>query len=143
MRMLKKYTSPYIIVLYSAFVVCGCAHQSYSGDSRAEGEIAVVHGSYWRSIRYDKAMIIGIDHDDFGTFGHESVELLPGKHKVYISCYHGWNIATASLYGYDEAIEFEAEPGHHYKARCKFINDKQWSWVEDSETGEIVGGYDP
>jgi hypothetical protein len=124
-------------------LVVGCAHQSYSGEAKSKEEIAVIQDSYWGSLRYDKAAIIGVDHDDFGAFGHERIELLPGTHKVYITCYHGWNVATAGLYGYNESIEFEAEAAHKYRARCKVVDGEQWTWVEDLDSGNVVGGEKP
>lgn len=131
------------IIVLCASIVGGCAHQAYVGKARSSEETAIIEDSYWGSLRFDRAMIIGVDHDDFGDFGHERVSFLPGKHKIYIMCYHGWNIATTGLYGRHEVVEFEAEANHKYKAYCSIIDDDQWSWIEDLESGNIVGGKKP
>jgi hypothetical protein len=131
-----------IIMLYAS-LVGGCAHQAYVGEARSSEETATIEDTYWGSFRFDRAMIIGVDHDDFGDFGRERVSLLPGMHKIYIMCYHGWNIATTGLYGRHEVVEFEAKAKHKYKTYCLITGGSQWSWIVELESDSIVGGKKP
>jgi len=140
---MKRVLSSGVLLVLCTLLIEGCAHQAYVGETLSSNEIAIVEDSYWGSFRFDRAMIIGVDHDDFGAFGRERVKLLPGKHKIYIMCYHGWNMATAGLYGRHEVIEFDAEANHEYRAYCSIIDDDQWSWIEELESASIAGGKKP
>lgn len=122
----------------------GCATM-YEVEPGPGKEPASIEGSYWGSLRYDRALIKAIDEKEFGFRPVASASILPGHHAVTAHCFHGWS-HLASAYGHDETLEFVAVPGRKYQVKCKYdngISGTQWTWIEDRTTGEVVAGNRP
>jgi len=133
-------------VRISAIVLAltGCATM-YEGKHAPGEEPATIEGSYWGSLRYDKAAIRGIDEKDFALRPVASASILPGHHSVRARCYRGWS-PLSGAYGHDEILEFLAVSGHKYQVKCKFNGGARgtlWTWIEDKTTGEVVDGNRP
>lgn len=127
-----------------AFLGVGCATM-HEGERLPKESVATIEGSYWGSLRYDKALMESIDEKDFGFRPVASAIILPGHHSVTVHCYHGWSHLAGS-FGHDETLELIAVAGHKYQAKCKLIGGvmgTQWSWIEDKLTGEVVAGQRP
>jgi hypothetical protein len=128
----------------SVLALTGCATM-YEAEPASGEEPATIEGSYWGSLRYDKAAIESIDEKDFGFRPVASARILPGLHSVRAHCFHGWS-HLAGAYGHDETLEFFAISGHKYQVKCNYsggIGGTQWTWIEDKTTGAVVAGNSP
>lgn len=126
------------------FAVSACATM-YEGEAVSGEEPATIEGSYWGSLRYDRALIEAVDHKEFGFRPIASARILPGHHSVRAHCYHGWS-HLAGAYGHDEELEFIAVSGHRYQVRCGYsggVHGTQWTWIEDETGGQVVAGERP
>ena len=135
---------PHVVVM-SAIVLAliGCA-TTYDGERAPEEEPATIEGSYWGSLRYDRAAIRGIDEKDFGLRPVANASILPGDHSVTARCFHGWG-PMSGAYGFVRTLEFTAVSGHKYQVKCKRggPGGPAWAWIEDKTTGEVVAGDRP
>ena len=128
----------------SVLALTGCATM-YEAESASGEEPATIEGSYWGSLRYDKAAIKAIDEKDFGFRPVASASILPGPHSVRAHCFHGWS-QLSGAYGHDETLEFVAISSHKYQVKCNYsggIGGTQWTWIEDKTTGVVVAGNRP
>lgn len=131
-------------VAFFVLALTGCATM-YEVESAPGEEPATIEGSYWGSLRYDKAAIRGIDEKDFGLRPVAQASIMPGHHSVRTRCFHGWS-PMSGAYGHDEILEFIAVSGHKYQVKCKFtrgVSGPQRTWIEDKKTGEVVAGNRP
>ena len=67
--------------------------------------------------------------------GAAKLFLKPGRHSVTVVHFRYPYEAQANLW-------FEAAPGRRYLARAGQRNGKLMMWIEDSATGQMVGGID-
>lgn len=133
-----------VAIAFSVLALTGCA-TVYEAEPVAGEEPATIEGSFWGSLRYDKAAIEAVDEEEFGFRPVASAKILPGPHSVRAHCFHGWS-HLASAYGHDETLDFIAISGHKYQVRCTYsggISGTQWTWIEDKTTGEVVAGSRP
>ncbi len=129
---------------FSILALTGCA-TVYEVEPAAGEQPATIEGSYWGSLRYDKAAIEAADEKEFGFRPVASAKILPGPHLGRAHCFHGWS-HLAGAYGHDETLEFIAISGHKYQVRCAYsggISGTQWTWIEDKTTGDVVAGNRP
>ena len=134
----------FIVSVCVTLVNAACATM-YEGNHAPGEEPATIEGSFWGSLRYDRAVIEAIDEKDFGFRPVASASVLPGPHSVRAHCFHGWT-HLASAIGHDETLEFIALPGRTYQVKCTFTGGAtgtQWTWIEDQTTGRLVAGQKP
>lgn len=133
--------------MYKLIIACvliglqGCATQPTTLDSPDE-EMASVHGTYWGSLRWHKAVITGYDNTDFGLRPVAMVKLIPGQHSISAHCHSGFHSLSGML-GTMGTISFDAEPGHSYKVFCGASGSRMTIWIEDQSDGSVVGGTPP
>lgn len=130
-----------LTIIALAFVVIGCATQPAVGEL-PDDETAVVHGSYWGSLRWHKAAITGYNGEAFGMRPVATLELLPGDHFITASCFSGFGPMTGA-FTMTETVSFRAEAGHSYQVRCGAYGEGRTIWIEDQSTREVVGGTAP
>lgn len=64
--------------------------------------------------------------------------LAPGLHRASL-VQLGWLARPIAR----TAVSFLAEPGRSYVAKAARVRGQSWFWIEDSKTGEVVGGRRP
>lgn len=130
------------IVLILFLAISGCATQAKS-PTLPDEEMAVLHGSYWGSLRWHKAAISGYDNVDFGLKPVMMVKLLPGTHSISAKCFTGFDMLTTGMMAIGRTISFHAESGHSYQVLCGSDGSGRTFWIKDKSTGEVVGGNAP
>lgn len=123
-------------------MIGGCATQSVSPEQSGV-EMATLHGSYWGSLRWNKAAIDGYDGIDFGMKPVMMVKLLPGEHSVTAICFTGFDPLTAGMFTITRTVSFLAEAGHSYQVRCGSVGSGKTFWIVDKTSGKVVGGNAP
>ena len=131
-----------LIILFALMIISGCATQPTSQDNPSD-EMAVLHDSYWGSLRWHKAAINGYDSIDFGLKIVMMVKLLPGEHSINASCFSGFDPLTTGMLAITQTINFQAEAGHSYQVLCGSYGQRKTFWIKDKSSGEVVGGFAP
>ena len=132
---------PAILLLLA--VMGGCATQHVSTETDLSGdEMAVVHGSYWGSLRWHKAAISGYDDEDFGLQPVMMLKLLPGDHTLHATCFSGFGSMTG-MFTITSWISFHAEAAHSYQVLCDSSGSGRTFWIKDRSDGTVVGGTAP
>ena len=123
-------------------IIGGCATQAV-GPNHSSDEMAVLHGSYWGSLRWHKAAIDGYDGIDFGIKPVMMVKLLPGEHSITAICFTGFDMLTTGMMAITRTINFQAETGHSYQVRCGSHGSGKTFWIIDKTSNKVVGGFAP
>ena len=128
----------------SLLLLCaGCTHHAYEGRTKPYGEVAMIKDSYTGSLRSERASIAGVDDQSFRLSWWtmpESVDVLPGEHRVSIYCWRGLGPdSSAGLQGRLGFVNFTAQAGHEYQIFCGVEDGRFVRWIEDLTGGEIVG----
>ncbi|HBE92988.1 MAG TPA: hypothetical protein DDW55_10830 [Gammaproteobacteria bacterium] len=131
-----------LIISMALIMIGGCATQSVSPEQSSE-EMAVLHGSYWGSLRWHKAAIDGYDGIDFGMKPVMMVKLLPGEHSIAAVCFTGFDMLTTGIMAIPSTISFQAEAGQSYQVRCGSSGSGKTFWIMDKTSGKVVGGTAP
>jgi hypothetical protein len=131
-----------LIISLALVIIGGCATQAIGPDHPSE-EMATLHGSYWGSLRWNKAAIDGYDGIDFGMKPVMMVKLLPGEHSITAVCFTGFDPMTTGMFAITSTIRFQAEAGHSYQVRCGSSGSGKTFWIKDKTSGKVVGGYAP
>jgi hypothetical protein len=133
----------YILIISLALtIVGGCATQAV-GPNHSSDEMAALHGSYWGSLRWNKAAIGGYDGTEFGMKPVMMVKLLPGEHSIRAICFTGFDMLTTGMMAITRTINFQAEAEHSYQVRCGSSGSGKTFWIVDKSSGEVVGGTAP
>lgn len=120
----------------------GCmTMHAYTGEKKDISETALLmetsyHPIYIKSVN---GMSVG--------FFHNKARILPGKNflRVKVLIPEGSDVRGVPMIEsyFIKEITFEAEPGHVYRIDGIVGRNKQWVWVEDAESLEVVGGEKP
>lgn len=144
MNTLKEFSIsfPCIAAIAIMTILSGCAAQGVNHNASELDKTAILDWSGWNS-----GDVLEIDGNKQTNQNH--AELSPGKHTVR----YGGRIGTSFLlnpkmsdsYEYSATIDMLA--GHTYKVVHErsygYGNYKDYFWIEDADTGEIVAGYLP
>ena len=125
-----------------ALLSTGCmTMQAYTGNSKDNSETALLIETSYHPIYIKSVNGISVG------FFHNKARLLPGENflrvKVLLpeeSDVRG--IPMIESYFIKE-ITFKAKAGHVYRIDGIVNRNKQWVWVEDAESMEVVGGEKP
>lgn len=115
----------------------GCATRvAYEGTRLAPSEEAVLIGMGIPETR-GRTSIWLVDGHRYGGIGEGAtrVYLKPGRRSVTV-------VHLSYPYGAQAALWFEAVPGRKYLARAGRKEGVLAIWIEDSVTGQMVGGID-
>jgi len=140
--MVSKKMKNILIISLALMMIGGCATQSVSPEKSSE-EMAALHGSYWGSLRWNKAAIGGYDGIKFGMKPVMMVKLLPGEHSITAICYTGFDMLTTGMMAITRTINFQAEARHSYQVRCGSSGSGKTFWIVDKTSGEVVAGAAP
>jgi len=126
------------IVLVSA----GCmTMQAYTGESRGVQETALL-----TETSYHPLYIRSVNGSPVGFF-HNKARILPGANylRVKVLMPLGSDVRGVPMIEnyFIQEITFEAKAGHVYRIDGIVNRNKQWVWVEDAESREVVGGSKP
>jgi hypothetical protein len=131
-------TLPVIVLLLMIFGGCATQHK-YAETDLSGDEMAVVHGSYWGSLRWHKAAISGYDDEEFGLQPVMMLKLLPGDHTIMAVCFTGFGTMTG-MFTVTDRISFHADAGHSYQVLCGPYGSGRTIWIKDRSNGAVVGG---
>lgn len=114
---------------------CG-AHKMYPGPERPAEDVAVVTGA--RTVAGVRIFFIGTDGD-----GNEipvyKIELGVGRHEINVQV----GEAKGTKFPILRTISFDALGGHAYQVKGLDWDKRIWVWIEDTDTGQVVGGEKP
>jgi len=139
-----------IVSLGVIFAVgCGQTMVAYPGPRRSADEIAVVQSpTSERSSPLGPLIttrVAAVDNQRVVANTNE-IELLPGLHKltlIFEELWGGGQFAFA-YHGSSQIVDVRVAAGRKYTLRGKRVGDQSWvGWVEDAETGTLVGGVKP
>lgn len=138
----KNLLVPLIYCAAIVLLATGCMTiQAYTGESRNNLETALLletsyHPIYIKSVN---GMSVGFFHNKARILPGDNFlrvkVLLPGESDVR-------GVPMIESYFIKE-INFEAKAGHVYQIDGIVNRNKQWVWVEDAESLEVVGGEKP
>ena len=160
MRQIIRNTFLLIITCSILFAVSSCsfnAIKAYPGETRIKRELALIkdggftQGVIILSIQTDwdpnKGYDINKRYFIKGEKGNGDVEVLPGKHNIALEYF---DITKGIFYSKVGNIVIEVEAGQSYtpKGVERTVKDVENGeivlfWMENDETGEVVGGYKP
>ena len=121
----------------TGWVLSSCsAHKMYPGPERPDSDVAIVKGS--RTVNGVQIFFLGHDKD-----GKEipvlKIELTAGHHEISVQV----GDAEGTRYPIVRTIAFEALGGHAYQIKGVEWDKRIWVWIEDTDTGYVVGGEKP
>ena len=142
--------STYTYILAAFFAVgCGQTMVAYPGPRRPAAEVVMVEGrtSELLSILGPRITTRVTAVDDQPVIPNTNdVELLPGLHKLTLIFEETWGGGqfTFTHHGSPQVVNVRVAAGRRYKLRGQRVGEDSWSgWVEDVETGMLVGGVKP
>lgn len=104
--------------------------------------MAVLHIASDFAIWMDNPPIIKLDGEYLKKADVVRLEVTPGGHIVEMRCRRQFSSIFTPI-PHSGPIEFDVEAAHDYKVYCDITGDKTYYWIEESDTGDIVGGERP
>ncbi|RLB28108.1 MAG: hypothetical protein DRG66_04220, partial [Deltaproteobacteria bacterium] len=124
-----------IFVILSCSAGCATApYKAYSGPDLPRDKVAKIIGEIKTGVYPEKITITGVDNKPTADFFYPNiVYVLPGKHNFTIKYKHSNWYASGNLW-------LVASEGKSYTIKSVIKGYNILLWMEDSETGEAVGG---
>ena len=136
-----QYFKKNMIFCLAIFVILSCSsgcatapYKAYSGPDLPRDKVARIIGEIKTGVYPEKITITGVDNKPTADFFHPNiVYVLPGKHNLTIKYKHSNWYASGNLW-------LVASEGRSYTIKSVIKGYNILLWMEDSETGEAVGG---
>jgi hypothetical protein len=139
-----------ITALLSVLAICGCAAfhtvEAYPGGAKSSEEVALIKESgfnphitiFWVDVNWDPYIDFRVEGAQrYHVMGVGTrVKVPPGKHKIQLEYTRGWNFRKEGF------VTFIAEAGKTYIAKGEEIDGFVLFWIEDADTGVVVGGWE-
>jgi hypothetical protein len=141
-------------VLLGLLAGCGAGRFGMPEAGGAKAEMAVVtakHSVWETAVFIEKVDDVPVPTRALRT--QQEVEVLPGAHTIEVRYVEGDSYSTENA-----VVAFEAQAGRRYRLRAEPARKGFWSargkgaaagtdgwvpWLEDEETGAVVGGRKP
>jgi len=131
------------VLFISAFGMVGCVtHQAHPDEKSTSQEIAVVHRTSGFAFWGHRPNIARIDGKEVGYYAYTKFELAPGEHKFSMVCDPRFSTIYTKGPG-GGSLEVNLEAGREYRIYCDITDSGVFYWIEDIETGAIIGGEKP
>ena len=139
-----------VLVLLLVFTA-SCARQMYPGERLPQDQVARIERNTIKYFSYYSVTINIAEVDGQTSSGeHTEFEVLPGEHTVGLRLLAYTKLLLAPVLASKQftftpgKLTFRAEAGRRYKVEGEEVADYQFLlWVEDAETGSVVGGRKP
>ncbi|MFQ5510975.1 MAG: hypothetical protein ACE5EO_03915 [Candidatus Krumholzibacteriia bacterium] len=123
-----------VVVTGLALSACSPARM-YPGPPLPGSKVAIVKGS--RMLGGVRIYFAGIDSEG-NEFSAAKIEVNSGKLRLTVHYYDESRAAAAIR----RTLSFHALGGHTYQVKA-LEHGTVWIWIEDSRSGEVVGGRRP